>query len=179
MYELKRDSWVLRIAYGHTNNVPDSVSLCKLFWRTTGMFLFGWPGTFLVMFFLNLCLIFGFGKRLTFFQKDKPVGSIVDIEYWPKILGLRIMPLPIFVVGVILGVIFIIIKQCLIFFAEVLKKHQLPEVQLRGVYIGVAISVAILALYWLSTTDYGKLFKGYIRSLKQKFCPVILIDHDS
>lgn len=178
MKELKRKSWVFKIAYGLSSEgrIPDQVSRCLLFWRTVFMLLVGWPATMFATFVLMLVLFacgFFWGYRPAVFKSDKRSEPLIPIEHWPTIGGRRIWP-----IWIILAALAIFQLPPLIGLAiDLLLWH----IGLFGMCTVVVLGLVAIFFFgrWFSTTEVYCLFKDHLRDIKEKHCPIIPIESKS
>lgn len=173
MQELKRNSWIFKIAYGiNPSRAPESISVCKLFWRTTHMLFIWWPLICLFCTLATVICVFGFGQRFPFFKNDILNGwALVDIKFWPKIFGYRVMPLPIAavcmgifsthkLVSELFGILGVLIGKDLGFY----------------IFTGLLLTVVLFFLgRWVVNTEYGIMFREHVQNVKRNFCPIVTI----
>lgn len=174
MQELKRDSWIFKIAYGMSpRRAPDSVSVCKLFWRTTLMLFLGLPAFFLFCTIVTAILVVSFGQRPPFSKNDiLNEWALVDIKFWPKIFGYRVMPLPIAAVCMGIFSSYKLMSELINIIGVLIGKDLVFHIS-----IGILLSTAFFFLgRWVVNSEYGVLFREHIHNSKKNFCPKVTIE---
>lgn len=177
MKELKRKSWVFKIAYGVYRNIPTRVGRCALFWRFVFMLLIGLPITLVVFTILiSVFSVVGFfyGYRPSLLKSDgKKSDPLVPIRHWPTVGGHRVWPICIVLIGVILFFIPQLTKWAFLIF-----QWTFQYIGLLGMFMG-GVSILVLIYYFLcrfKTTDMWMLFQDYLSDRKKKLCPMIPIE---
>ncbi len=174
MKELKRDSWVFKIAYGNNpNSAPQSSNICNLFWRTTFMLFLGWPVILIIMVVLTIFTLGFSGKRLPFFKNDVTDGSnMVPIKYWPKIHGHRVLPFPIMLISFVIFLVYTVVTEVINFLSLFFGLSTVLNIATGVVFLGLFVFLANKA----RKTEYWLLLKSYTSSVKKNYCPVISIE---
>lgn len=177
---INRNGFLFRYAYWFKakKRRPETVSLCRLFWRLVFITLLGMPLWWLVWAPFGLAVGFPFAHRPRFLESDgctdsrndfpsaEPWDALVPYRHWLRIKGSRILPLPLllgsFAVwrlgthtnelkwagGIVLGLIMAAILLIVIF-------SLLPEVTNRAL-----------------ETESGRLAKDWVKAKKQRVCPL-------
>ncbi len=94
-WHLKKSSFVVKVVYGASNEVPQQVSLCSLFWRFWGMLLFGWPIIGILAVLITVIggmLVYGSGLLFGYWPNFREESLYLQIKHWPTWRGHRIWP---------------------------------------------------------------------------------------
>ncbi|MCH7758965.1 hypothetical protein IID20_01250 [Patescibacteria group bacterium] len=171
--EIRKDSFVWKVAYGVAGLPPRNPNLCRFFWRFVWMFFIGIPVTYFLgglvmglMFLISL----PFAARPGIFSGD--IGnSFVSYRKWPEIKGYRIRP-----IYFLLPFVLYYFRSVFFWLADVAVFIFSLMVTNIGLSIIGACVVAFLLFYsfkLLRKTEAYQLTKSYLGAKKQGICPLI------
>ena len=176
MKELKREGWTFKLAYGASEekNIPRYTSRCRLFWRTVGMTLIGWPltGVFLAVFIIGG--LFLAADRLDFNENTKQL--FVPIKRWPSVRGHRVWPSMVILVGTILYYGPLIITSVYGYLSIVVGLLIAQAGTIGTAMASVATLILVIYLGWkIYRSDLWELFTDYLGDTVDGWCPTIEI----
>lgn len=198
--EIKRNSWMYKVAYGFEAKKPKRTNLCSFFWKFVLMLLGGWPLALIAMgvfFALGVVVVFitfisgffaGFfvGYRPSIYEGESRKKFWIPYKKWPKIKGYRILP-----IYFVLPVLVYFAVNVLDWTALWIMLSGLPAAILSMIFgmLGVLSFLAIAAIIFLLMagivwgvvalfdrffkTGIGTLIKEYVKAKKRKVCPII------
>lgn len=166
MKEIRKDSFVYRVAYGIDAYPPEKTSLCGMFWKFIFM-LFAWP--LLVIAATSIGIVFYAVGFLVAAKPNFSDGGIDYYEKWPEIRGHRIWPITVLAIITALGLIYEIIfssaaKTAVAFGAS----H--PILIISGLAV-IGVIITVFANQQLK--EIMELAMSYLRAKKEKVCPMI------
>ena len=182
MKSLRTDSLVMKVAYGFTpkSEIPERISLCRLFRRVVLMTLFAWPSAFFAVIVIG-GIAWTIGLLVFGQQPNFGLGNRVfkPISWWPKIKGQSI-PL-----GLVLIVITgIYMSPSLATKYTAIVGDELFLTELKNVFFGlgtifliVALIVStVIATMKIKKTETWQLFIEYLKAKMAGVCPIYEIE---
>jgi len=178
--EIKKDGFLCKTAYSD-KEAPESVSVCKLFWRFIGNVIsdyFAFPVLVVIFSIILYPIGFLFGYKCTFVQDvvfdEKPGEAFTKFEKWPTMGGYRILPIP---VTLLAGAMVIIYSYVNLKNAQLVYGYFVSLAQSNQV-VAITIPAVILFIFGiikLRKTEFWQLTKEYAKATKNKVCPIIKI----
>jgi len=178
--EIKKKSFFIRTAYmlARDEDVPESTSLCELFWRFIFMFFISIPFICVIgVIVFGFLFIIGlpFAARPTILNGDDLGKMLAHYERWPKIMGHKVYP--IWVIIIIFALINFSTTMEIIY--GITKATILQGNFWIGVVIIIASIVAFIAtcgtISRINNSGILEIFKEFLKAKKQKICPIIEI----
>jgi hypothetical protein len=196
--KIEKSGFVYKVAYGlrdENSDIPESISLCKLFWRFLGMLLLAWPIVLTLRLIVTVaahvffCVIgfifFAHRPTITMLNSDKGIKTITtEIEHWPEIMGRRISPIWAILVVCVVVDFSKIKKGALLFVAdawnEISSKDAIATFSLIGGMVIAYIIYKIVAAIWkkIKHSEALELYKEFLKAKKQQICPIVEIVDD-
>ena len=180
--EFRKDGLLYQTAYFLAKK-PERTNLCSLFWRLMFALFVIWPLA-LIVFILAVVmsiifniigtpiafLLFGYrpGSFTSFegFMNNFPV-SFKRISWWPKVMGLHVMP---GIILLVVGIVWLAGYLIKLFFVNVVFASTLGIVIFT---LGVIALLGFIAYSVLHDSEGYQVVREYAKAKKAKYCPLV------
>lgn len=167
---ISRKGFVYRVAYPRwwSNHQPETISLCKLFWRFLMILFVAFPIMVVVNVFMAVMMFF-IAYRVPNFFTEYSDFTHRAYRNWPTIRGHRVWPISLVPVGLL---IWGILKDP--------ADMEFLGIVIVGIAAIVAVACGIIFFFMegipaIRKSEMGQLVREYFKAKKQKICPLIRV----